>query len=176
MGFEIDEETKAKMESEEGEDSEGMQEMKAWEQELLHSGDDTFGITLQALPGDRGQQDPTGLAGLAALMGGGFNMGISGQHYAQQGPGLVGAISFEPSMAYATAGLTDGNREGVKFLWEPGGPGYVNVTLTKPDDGPVVYGTVDAELHAEHTYREGRPKIRVNATFAALQGFQSCMR
>lgn len=55
-------------------------------------------------------------------------------------------------------------------------PGYANVTLAKPGGGPVLYGTVQAGLHAEKTYETGRPKINVHATFAALEGFQSCMQ
>jgi hypothetical protein len=167
IGLEVDEDVKRKLQGQGGGDSQAVRELKAWEQELRHSGSDTFGITLQSHPDD---------GGLTALLGGGFNMGISGRHSMPQGPGLAGAIDLQPSMVYATAGLIDGDLEGVKFVWEPGEPGHANVTLTMPDGGPVLHGTVDAELHAEHTYDTGRPKINVRATFVALEGFQSCMR
>jgi len=166
MGYEIDEDVKRKLQGGNGEESQAVQEAKAWEQELLHSGSDTFGLTLQAHPG----------GGLSALLGGGFNIGLSGTHSMPQGPGLAGTIDFKPTMAYASAGLVDGNAEAVKFGWSPEGPGYVNVTMTKSDEAPVVYGVVKAELHAEGTYNGRRPKIDVHATFKALEGFQSCMR
>lgn len=166
MGYQLDEDVKRKLQGGNGEESQAVQEAKAWEQELLHSGSDTFGVTLQSAP--RG--------GMAALLSFGFNMGISGEHSMPQGPGLAGMIDFQPTMVYAGGPLVDGNSEAVKFVWEPGEPGYANVTLTKPGDLPVVYGAVNAELHAEHRYDGRRPKINVRATFAALQGFESCIR
>lgn len=166
MGYEIDDDVKQKLRGGNGEESQAVQEVKAWEQELLQSGSDTFGLTLQAHPG----------GALSALLGGGFNMGLSGEHFMPQGPGLAGTIDFKPTMVYASAGLVDGNAEAVKFGWSPEGPGYVNVTMTKSDDAPVVYGVVNAELHAEGIYNGRRPKIDVHATFKAQEGFQSCMQ
>ncbi|KAA3622773.1 MAG: hypothetical protein DWQ08_12360 [Proteobacteria bacterium] len=173
IGLEVDPEVKAKLEAVDGGESQAVEETKAFEQELLHSGSDNFGLTLQALPGGG---NSNGLGGLAALMGvAGFNLGASGVYILPQGPGLVGSIDFTPSMVYATVGMTDGNFEGVKFVWEPGKPGYAVVTLEKPTAAPMIHGAVEAELHAEHVYDSGRPKIHVNATFVAREGIQSCM-
>ncbi|MDZ7842628.1 MAG: hypothetical protein U5R46_17655 [Gammaproteobacteria bacterium] len=166
MGYQLDEDTKRKLQSAADQETQAVEEAKEWEQELLHSGTDTFGVTLQSAPH----------GGMAALLGAGFNMGISGEHSIPQGPGLAGAIDLQPSMVYAHGPLVDGNSEAVKFVWEPGEPGYVNATLTKPGELPIVYGVVNAELHAERSYDGRRPKINVKATFAALQGFESCMR
>ena len=172
MGLEVDEETKRKLEAIDGQDSQAVEETRAFEQEVLHSGSDNFGLTLQAQPGGTSNR----LGGLAALLGvAGFNLGASGQAYVPQGPGLEGALDFQPSMVYATVGLTDADSQGVKFVWEEGKPGYAVLSLQRDTGSPVVRGTLEAELHAEHVYASGRPKIHVTATFVAREGIQSCM-
>lgn len=174
MGHEVDEDVMERLRSQSGEESAAVRETQEWEQELRHSGTDTFGLTLQANPATQSSQ-PSMLEGLAGLLGAGFNLGASGQHTALEGPGLTGTISFEPSLVYATVGLRDSSLEAVKFSWEPGEPGYANVTLRKPGEAPAIHGSVEAELYAEKPYDGRRPKIYLIATFAALEGFQSCM-
>ena len=172
MGLELDEDAKAKLEAMEDGKSQAVRETEAFEQEVLHSGTDNFGLTLQAQPGGTTSR----LGGLASLLGAGFNLGASGRYHMPQGPGLVGVVDFQPSMVYATAGVTDANYEGVKFIWEEGEPGYAELTVEKSTGAPVVHGTLKAELHTRNKYDGKRLKIVVMASFIASEGFKSCIR